>query len=82
MCSQCESQFDEMASAFDRWLDHYREHCADGHARDTPGLRVHDMAFRVMAECAAEPGTFALTAWFLAIAAERLTALESAGIPT
>lgn len=82
MCERCERQFAEQVARFDAMLADYRND-VDGHKiRDTPAERVHDLAmvFQWLGSRSA-PGNLT-NAWFVAIAMERLTALEKSGIPT
>lgn len=81
MCAICERQFDEMATSFDETLAEYLADYTAGLTRDTPAQRVHDTAFMWQDLNATEHGRL-LSAWYLAIAMERLTALETAGMPT
>jgi hypothetical protein len=80
MCDTCEAQFREVAPRFEEML---KGHCHDirtGLARPTPAERVHDCAETVTQLALTEgPEVFA---WYLAIAMERLAALELSGLPT
>jgi hypothetical protein len=81
MCEQCEAQFDAMTERFDGLLSNYLKMQTAGETRDTPAERVHDLAFTHQWLCNMETGRVAIS-WFLALAMERLAALETAGIPT
>lgn len=81
MCEQCEGQFDIMTERFDALLSNYMGLAEAGEARDTPAERVHDLAFTHQWLCKMENGRVAVS-WFLALAMERLVALENSGIPT
>jgi len=81
MCEQCEHQFSVMTEQFDHSFAEYLRGHAAGLTRDTPATRVHDLAFAHQDLCSTERGRIAVS-WFLAIAMERLVALECAGVPT
>lgn len=81
MCEQCEAQFDVMTERFDVVLKQYLDMQGTNEVRDTPGERVHDLAFTHQFLCKSEVGKVAVS-WYLAIALERLAALESSGITT
>jgi hypothetical protein len=81
MCEVCEHQFSIMSQQFDGAFAEYLGGHAAGLTRDTPATRVHDLSFVHEALCNTEQGRIAVS-WFLAIAMERLMALECAGIPT
>lgn len=82
MCDTCECQFTVIAEEFAEWLTDCRN--APTRPRQTPATtaeRVHDRAV-VIADGGHTPLGNWVNAWYLAIAVERLLALESAGIPT
>lgn len=81
MCQMCEVQFDVMSAQFDSAFAEYLNLHKAGETRDTPAKRVHDLAFEHQELCSSITGRLALS-WFLAIAMERLVALECAGVPT
>lgn len=81
MCEMCEYQFDVMSAQFDDTFSHYIKTHEAGQTRDTPAKRVHDLAFEHQELCATRRGQTVI-AWYLAIAMERLTALQEAGVPT
>jgi hypothetical protein len=74
-------QFDYMSKEFDRTLTGYREDLATGRAQPTPAGRVHEIAMIWQRFSQIETGGI-ICGWFLAVAIERLMALEAAGIPT
>jgi hypothetical protein len=82
MCDICNLQFEVTATKFDEWLKHCR--IALGQPRATPATtpeRVHDRAMLFAESGDSDIGNW-INAWYLALAVERLLALESAGIPT
>jgi hypothetical protein len=81
MCDRCEAQFNEHAAVFETMLASYSMDFDMGKVRGTPGERVHDLA--VVFQMFGTTPTGCLTnAWFVAVAMERLMALEKAGLPT
>lgn len=82
MCSECDSYFAHIAESFDATLADYRRDCANGKMRDTPGMRCSDNAGMYTELCDEMEGGTDLLAWYLAVAIERLTALEMCGVPT
>lgn len=82
MCDVCEYQFNVMSAQFtDAFTEYLEAHNTGVILRDTPATRTHDLAFAHQQLCDTERGRIAVS-WFLAIAMERLVALESAGVPT
>lgn len=81
MCSTCEAQFVIMTEGFSLTLQEYVDAHKSGQMRETPGLRVHDQASMLLEVCDTRNGP-SIISWYLAIAMERLSALECAGIPT
>lgn len=79
MCQQCDDLFDHMSGHFEELMADHRENTTEGRVRDTPGQRVGDLAEDFEELVADNPDHLA---YFLAIAIERLVALEVAGIPT
>lgn len=81
LCQQCETQFTVFANDFDEHLASYQRVCNAGLVLDTPAQRVRDTALLFQEFSETETGRLC-TAWYLAIALERLVALEMAGVPT
>jgi hypothetical protein len=81
VCFVCEAQFDVMSAQFNNGFSDYLAAHKNGETRDTPAKRVHDLAFEHQDWCSTISGR-AMMSWFLAIAMERLVALECAGVPT
>jgi hypothetical protein len=79
MCKQCEDDFAYFTKDFDEILIEYRNDRPK--MRDTPAERVHDLA-AMFQNLVKEPGGELLQPWLLAIAIERLMALEMAGMLT
>lgn len=82
MCHECDAQLDHMARHLDELVQRQRDGIAAGRVRDTPGQRVADLA-EELEDIAGESehGVYQMT-YMLALAVERLTALEQAGITT
>lgn len=81
VCYECDDLFNDRSQSFDRTFREYLEHHCAGDTRGTPAQRVRDVAYDNQVVCAQDEGT-ELMCWYLAIALERLVALETAGIPT
>lgn len=81
VCSVCERQFEEFAEDFDEHLASYARDYASGRVRDTAAKRVRDIA-EVFEEFNENKRGRRCSAWYLAVAIERLVALEECGIPT
>jgi hypothetical protein len=82
MCDLCDTQFGLMTTFFDEMLDNYRMQQEAGGCRDTPAYRVHDSAQVFMRHIFTGAPGGAHIAWCLAVAVERLMALEAAGLVT
>jgi hypothetical protein len=74
-------QFDYITKSFEDTLSGCRKDIACGRARPTPAGRVRDIAMFWQELSESEAGR-TLCGWYLAVAIERLMALEAAGIPT
>jgi hypothetical protein len=82
MCSTCEAQFSIIAEEFDEWLAHCRTASTQPRpSQPTKAEKVHDRAVVIADGGKTSLGNW-INAWYLALAVERLLALESAGIPT
>lgn len=81
MCWECDNEFNEMSESFDSAFKAYLHHYQAGNLRDTVGQRARTAASGNQVLCDSEGGTY-LASWYLAIALERLVALETSGIPT
>jgi hypothetical protein len=73
--------FDDMSERFNAAFRLYLLGHQAGMTQDTPAQRARAAAEGSQRVCAEDMGT-ELTCWFLAIALERLVALETSGIPT
>lgn len=82
MCEICEEQFDIMSKLFEETFNLYLDEHRAGVTRNTPAKRVHDLAFENDRACLAGKIGRTTVSWFLAIALERLVALEASGVPT
>jgi hypothetical protein len=78
MCQKCDDAFNYAAQSFENVLIGYRDDLANGRCYDTPAKRVREMARMFMED--SHGGR--LNAWYVAVAIERLMALEMSGIPT
>lgn len=81
MCSTCDHQFEEFTTDFDEHLASYAKDWRNGDISDTPAQRVRDIA-EVFQEFSQSESGRLCAAWYLAVAIERLVALEQCGIPT
>lgn len=82
MCDFCDLQFEVTATRFDDWLKQCRNAPTQPRLSSaTTAERVHDRAMMLAAGGGSDIGNW-INAWYLALAVERLLALESAGIPT
>jgi hypothetical protein len=81
MCERCETQFAEQAAIFDALLASYCRDVDQGKVRGTPAERVHDLAVVFQFQSMTPNGQLT-NAWFVALALERLMALEKSGLPT
>jgi len=82
VCEECDRQFDVAAQRFDEWLKECRNEVTQPRpSPPTTAERVHDRAINLSDGGMTILGNM-INSWYLAVAVERLLALESAGIPT
>jgi hypothetical protein len=81
MCSTCDRQFEQFTTDFDEHLASYARDYSRGDISPTVAQRVRDIADLFDELSRNELGRRCIT-WYLAVAIERLTALEQCGIPT
>jgi len=82
VCEKCIHDFDGMTSSFDELLRRLQADIDAGRAPKTPTARVTALAaiFESLGTCS--DSSYVTMTWWLAVAVERLLALEQAGVPT
>lgn len=71
MCEQCDKQLAYAIKEFNGALGQYKDDIAEGHVRDTEGMRVHDLANTLCDFMFQGPKGFYTVAWMMALCMDR-----------